>query len=114
MTTAPLSETASMQLDGTGSGTVRIGPLSAREVWTPATVHVSVSTANNEAVCSIYVGDAPQQRNFRDATFTGSSGDSSDRVGADTVKIGHAIYAVWTGGDAKAMASMTVTGSKNV
>lgn len=109
-----LSESVSVQLDGSGNGTAKTGPLSARETWQPSNVHVSVSTATNEAVCNIYVGDAAQQRNFRDATFTGSSGDSSDRVNADTVTVGAYVWAVWTGGDPGAMATLSVTGSKMV
>lgn len=101
-------------LDNDGNGTVGVGPLSAREVWQPALVHVSVATNTNEASCSIYVGDSPTQINFRDQTFTGSTGDSSDHVSSDIVKTGHKVWAVWTGGDAGSQAIMQVTGSKNV
>jgi hypothetical protein len=114
VTTTGLSVTASVQLDINGNGKVQIGPLSAAEVWHPASVHVSVTTANNEAVCNIYVGDNTDQRNFRDATFTGSSGDSSDRVSADIVKVGHYIMAVWTDGDPRATASLSITGTKDI
>lgn len=114
MTTVPLSETVSVQLDATGNGTVHTGPLSAREVWHPANVHVAVSTANNEAVCNIFAGDSTQQRCFRDATFTGSSGDATDRVNADTIRTGMYVWAVWTGGDPLAIATMTITGTRDV
>jgi hypothetical protein len=114
MTTVPLAETISIALDANGNGTAQIGPLTAREIWHPANVHVSVTTAVNEAVCTIYVGDAAQQRCFRDATFTGSSGDSSDRVSADTVRTGAYVWASWAGGDALAQATLTVTGTRDV
>lgn len=103
-----------IKLDGSGNGTAKVGPLSAREVWHPENVHVQVSTANNEATCTIFVGDSASQRNFRDATFTGSSGDSSDKVGADDVKSGSYVWAQWVGGDAGASASLRVTGTKDV
>jgi hypothetical protein len=109
-----LNETAQATLDGSGGGTAKIGPVSAREVWSPQNVHVSASTNVEEAQCLIYVGDAPIQANFRDGTFTGSSGDSSDRVNADTVKVGSHIWAVWAGGDTGATATLTVTGHKDV
>lgn len=104
----------SVILDGSGNGSVRVGPLTAREVWHPSNVHVQVTTNTNEATCTVYVGDQPIQRNFRDLTFTGSSGDSSDKISADTVQCGHYVWAVWSGGDAGARAVMNVTGTKDI
>jgi hypothetical protein len=104
----------SVVLDGSGNGTVKVGPLTAREVWHPANAHVQASTNVNEAVCTIYVGDTATQSNFRDSTFTGSSGDSTDKIGADIVKSPHKIFAVWTGGDAGSRATLQVTGTKDV
>lgn len=109
-----LDETAVVTLAAGGNGTAKVGPISAREVWSPQNVHVSASSATNEAMCSIYVGDQPIKSNFRDSTFSGSSGDASDRVNADTVRVGAWVWAVWTGGDVGAAATMTVTGSKEV
>jgi hypothetical protein len=114
MTTVPLAQTATVQLDSSGNGAASVGPLSAREVWHPANVHVSVSTATNEAQCTIYVGDDTSSRNLRDGTFTGSSGNSTDTVSADVVRVGHKVSAVWAGGDALAVATLTVTGSKDI
>ena len=108
-----LSITVSVQLDGTGAGTASIGPLSAREVWYPDNAHVQVSSNTNEAQCILYVGDAPQQRNYRDTTFSGSSGDSTDRVGG-ALKNPNKVWAVWTGGDARAYATLVITGRKTV
>lgn len=113
MTTTNLYETVSITLSASGGGTAKIGPLSAREVWHPTQVSVMCSSAVNEAVCRIYVGDAADQRNFRDGTFSGSSGDSSDNV-AVQVKSGHYVFAVWTGGDARATATMTVIGTREI
>lgn len=110
----PLNESATVKLSGAGAGTARVGPISAREVWSPDNVHVSASSNTNEATCQIYAGDSAIQRNFRDGTFSGSSGDSTDRVNADTVKVGAYIWAVWSGGDAGATATLTVTGKKDL
>jgi hypothetical protein len=110
-----LDESKSVTLDGTGKGTAKIGPLSAREIWHPARVHVSAnSNPVNEATCTVYTGDTPTASNFRDETFTGSSGDTTDAVSADIVKCGTFIFAVWAGGDAGVVATMNVTGSKEV
>lgn len=114
MTSTRLAESVSVTLDNSGNGTVSLGPQSAREVWHPKNVHVRVSTAINESTCAIFVGDAPQQRCFRDQTFTGSSGDSSDRINADDIQVGSKLWAVWSGGDAHAEASLSVTGRKSV
>jgi hypothetical protein len=113
MTTTGLSQTVMIQLDASGNGTASMGPLTAREVWNPDNAHVQVATDTNEAICNIYVGDAPQQRCFRDNTASGSIGDATDRV-QGALKNPHKIWAVWTGGDPKAMATLTVTGTREI
>jgi hypothetical protein len=115
MATVPLNQSGFGVLNASGNATVSLGPISAREQWSPQNVHVQVSgPVTNEASCNIYVGNTPTQDNFRDATQSGSTGDSSDRVNADTVLCGHHIWAVWTGGDPGHQASLMVTGSKTV
>lgn len=114
MPTVPLRAQTQIQLDPSGAGTARLGPVSAREVWHPQNASVQVSTDNREAVCNIYVGDTDSPWNFRDATSSGSIGDSTDRVSADEITCGHYVFAVWTGGDPNAYAQLVVTGSKDV
>lgn len=114
MPSVGLSQTVSVRLNGAGNGQVAVGPLSAREVWQPSLAHVSVATNAVEAVCNIYVGDSPIQRNFRGATFTGSSGDSTDNVGGVNVRNPDKVWAVWTGGDPLAQATLTVQGTKDI
>jgi hypothetical protein len=113
VTTVPFTQSASVQLNGAGAGTASIGPLSAREVWHPILASVSVSTRTAEALCTLYVGDIVAPQFLRETTFTGSSGDSTDRV-AGAVKCGQKIWAVWTGGDPLSPATLTVTGSKDI
>lgn len=108
----PLSETISGRLDFSGNGTVRIGPLSSREVWRPVSVHVKVATAVKEPTCTIEVGDI-NSRTFRDATYSGSA-NSSNAVNADILKNGDYVWATWVGGDANAVVTLTVTGQKDV
>jgi hypothetical protein len=115
MTNVQLRQQALATLDGSGNGTAKVGPLSAREVWHPDNVHVSVSgSVTNEAVCKIYVGDAIQDSAFRDATYSGSSGDATDKVNADTVKCAQFVWAQWTGGDPGHIGTMIVTGNKDL
>jgi hypothetical protein len=115
MTQGTLYESKTVTLNGSGNGTVKLGPISAREVWSPssASVKTNQTTVTNEAVCNLYVGLSATQENFRDGTFSGSSGDSSDLV-AGQLKIGNFVWAVWTGGDAGAQATLVVTGTKEV
>lgn len=111
-----LRETAVVYLDANGAGIAKLGPLSAREIWYPDNVHVSVNSdvIVKEAKCSIYMGNSTVQSNFRDESVFASSGDSSGTCNADTVKVGDYIWAVWTGGDANKQAVLTVTGIKDV
>ena len=110
-----LREFKSVVLDGSGNGTAKLGPISAMETWKPDNVHVSVNgPVVNEATCSLYMGDSATAPNFRDATFSGSTGDSTDRLNADTIKVGYNIFAVWVGGDAGKPATVVVTGIKQI
>lgn len=117
MAKADLNESASVVLDGSGNGTAKVGPQSAREIWHPKNVSVNTvqaaGTITDEAQCVILVGDVNTRRQ-RDATQSGSTGDATDKVNADTVKCGEFVWAVWTGGDAGVTAIVTVTGEKDV
>jgi len=107
-------ESTTITLDGTGAGTAKVGPLSAREIWRPVNVSVSANAnPTNDAQCSIYVGDA-NTRNFRDGCIDGSTGDSTDKCNADKIKCGQYVWAVWSGGDAGVRATLTVTGTKDL
>jgi hypothetical protein len=109
-----LDVSATIYLNGAGTATLKLGPLTAREVWYPVNVHVNAnSNPVSEATCIISVGDS-NTRSFRDATFTGSSGDSTDKVNADRIKAGEYIWATWTGGDAGVQATLSVTGNKDI
>lgn len=110
----PLNESAFVVLNGSGAGTAKVGPISARETWIPAGISVRASSATAEAQCLIYVGDQAIQRNFVDGTFSGSSGDATGKADATKIKVGQYVWAVWTGGDAGATATLTVTGTKDV
>jgi|SRR6185437_1992176 len=108
-----LRVTAVVTLDGSGGGTAKVGPLSAREVWYPDNVAISITGATKQAKATMYMGPDTTQSNFRDnSTF--ASGDSSGACNADVVKSGMYIWAVWTNGDVGKQAILTVTGLKDV
>lgn len=112
--TLPLNETVSVALDGSGAGTARLAPASSNETWLPTLASVKCSSATNEAQCLIYVGAKVSDDSFVDGTFSGSSGDATDKVTG--YQIGRTrdpyIFAVWSGGDAGAQATLVVTGTK--
>ena len=112
--TVTLKESNSIFLDGSGNGTASVQPLSAREVWSPDNAHVQVSTNANEAECQIFVGQSPDNYSYRSGTFSGSSGDSGGSISSSKVYRGDRVWAVWTGGDPRAQATLTVTGTKDV
>jgi hypothetical protein len=114
MASGTLYESNVVTLDGSGNGTVKAGPLTAREVWNPVTASVKANAnPTNEAQCTIYVGLTATAENFRDQTFTGSSGDATDKVVGRLPK-GQFVWAVWSGGDAGQQARLVVTGTKEI
>lgn len=115
MTSGPiLPGSVTVLLNGSGNGTARIGPLGARESWNAQAASVSVSTRVKEAQCKIFVGTDATTANYVDGTLSGSTGDSTDRVDSYPIPFGQFIFAVWSGGDAGAVATLKVTGTKNV
>ena len=105
---------ATVKLDGSGTGTISVGPLTARETWQPQIASVSVATNVKEAACKIYVGPSRAAAYFLDGTLSGSTGDSTDRVSAAPCPHGYWVWAVWAGGDAGAVATLRVTGTKEL
>lgn len=108
-----LKESVDVQLDVFGNGIARLGPTSHGETWHPENASVKVSSAILEAICNVYVGHEVIAANIADATFTGSSGNATGKVKQD-LWLGNYIWAVWTGGDANATATLTVRGTKDV
>lgn len=113
MTIGSLTTAVTATLDGSGNGTASIGPLTAREVWYLTQVACSVSSKVAEATFAVYVGDRVYPGGLRDQSFSGSSGDSTDRV-SDPIRSGWKIWGVWSGGDPGATATMSLTGTKEI
>jgi hypothetical protein len=113
MPTLPLSESAFVTLNASGNGTAKIGPAAHGIVWKPTRVAIKTSTAVLSPVCQLFVGTAATSDNFIDGTFTGQQ-NATDAVVGQEVRIGSYVWAVWTGGDVGAQATLTVTGSKDI
>jgi hypothetical protein len=96
-------------LDGTGAGVASIGPARVREHWQVSSAYVSVSTNNNEAQCTVYVGTTLGSSTAFGTTFTGSTGDTCG-IGID-IQPGMRVWAKWTGGDAGATGIVNLSGT---
>jgi hypothetical protein len=108
VSTSPLLETYTTQLDGSGNGAVSFGPNRSRQKWVPPlTVAVAVSPANSIPVARITMGSQKLG-----STYTGS--DDADDLPATVVLPGQKLTVTWTGGDANAVATATITGSVEV
>lgn len=109
----PFTLSASVTLDGTGAGTASLGPSFPRESWTVQVASVSASTNVKEATAKVYAGPQAAQPWFADGTTWGSTGDSTSSFSAP-VYLGSKVIAVWSGGDAGAIATLVVTGTRKV
>jgi hypothetical protein len=95
---------------------VRLTPDGPNEHWLPILASVKASSNTNEATCRIYVGPNTNDDSFVDGTFSGSSGDATDRVTGYDIsrRTDPYIWAVWAGGDAGAQATLVISGTKEI
>lgn len=102
-----LAESASVTLNASGNGSVRLRPGNFRTRWSVQSVKVGVSTNVAEPVANLTLGSvtgAPLG-----STYTGSNDTCSDlRV---ELTPGQGIWCTWTGGDPGALATATVYGT---
>lgn len=113
MRTLNLRASYSVVLDDNGNGTVQAGPSSPGEQWQLDIASVSVSSNASEASCKIYLGADTTQPNYADGTLSGSTGDSTDRI-SYPLNPGQSIWAVWSGGDAGATATLVLQGTRSL
>lgn len=105
MSSSPLTETYTVKLDGSGSGSVSFGPTRTRQRWTaPLTLAVTTSTATLVPTAVVTMG-----AQTLGTSYTGSA--DSDDLPNVTVYPGQRITVQWTGGDPGAIASATIIGT---
>ncbi|HEY1699196.1 MAG TPA: hypothetical protein VGG75_05695 [Trebonia sp.] len=118
MTSVGLNESATVTLDASGNGTASVGPSGQGETWTPAYVHVKTNQAASaiasEAQCIVYTGPQATDQYYADGTLSGSTGDTTDVVGAYQLGKGDYVWAKWVGGDPGAEGIVRVTGTKDI
>lgn len=108
MPTWPLDVMGSVKLNGSGNGTVQLGPQSGQR-WTVSSVTVStVSQAAPIPQCAIYAGPTAGPPWLLDATFTGN-GDQTDTPA--TLYNGQYVWATWTAGNPGDSATVRVQGT---
>lgn len=111
MSSYSLNTSASVTLDSNGNGTVQLTvPIGV--TWNLTVAAVSTSTAVLNPTCSIYMGPTPTPDNLIDATYTGNQ-DATGKVAGFPLTKGQSIWAVWTGGDVGAVATLSLFGSVN-
>lgn len=98
-------------LDGTGMGAVRFAPTG--EEWDVQNISVKCSTAVNEATAQVYIGQIGQLYRHS-GTYAGSTGDNNNLEQVIHLTDGQPLFVVWTGGDAGATATATLSGQKTV
>lgn len=113
MISVPLSEFASVILNASGNGTASIGPNAHGVTWKLTAVSVRVSTATKTPTCLVYCGRDTTDANFVDGTYTGNQ-NSTANVNGQALALGDKVFAVWSGGDVGAQATVTVTGTKEI
>lgn len=108
MPTSPLDESRQTVLDGSGNGALTIGPVNAAQTWIPSMLGVQVSSNTNEPLFKFYRGRSAGPTSYIGGTSTGSN-DNTDIQGI-ILHPGETFFCVWTGGDAGAVASVSLNG----
>jgi hypothetical protein len=103
---------APITLNGSGNGTASSGPLRVKEHWQVSFASVAVATAVKQATCSIYVGTSLSSATFVSTTTLGSSGATCG-INQD-LQPGQSVFAVWSGGDAGEVATLTIFGTYSI
>lgn len=99
----------SATLDGSGNATVSFQAVGQNVMVTR--VAVRCTTAVNEAIAYVYKGQIGDPY-LIEGSLAASTGDSSDTI--TPLADGEKIYIVWTGGDAGATATATVSGNAEI
>ena len=110
MTAIQLLKSVTVALDGDGNGTCPpLGPSSFGETWKLSGVSLKCSTNVAEAIGSVYLNGS-----LIGTTTWASTGDTGVASSLVQVMTGQMLTATWAGGDAGAVATMTVLGTRTV
>lgn len=111
--TVPLAVSASVTLDGSGNGTVTLGPQLPGVAWSPSSCAVLVQPVSATVVSQFQLYNGPAQPgNFIGGTYTGDS--NSTGLTVPPMYAGAVLTGVWSGGNPGATATMTLTGTQAI
>jgi hypothetical protein len=110
----PLDHTVAGIVGPLGTCVLQDAPDGPSERWYPTAVHVKVSTAVLQGVATVYSGQAATDGYFIDACVDASTGDTTGRIEGHIVARtqDRYVWAVFTGCDVGAQATMRVVGTK--
>lgn len=104
----PLDQAVTVTLDGSGNGQAALTPPSGC-MWQIALAAVSTTSKTNASKCLLYSGSSSGPLTLLDSTFLGN-GASSGKVGGTVYYHGAYLWAVWTGADPGALATLEIYG----
>jgi hypothetical protein len=116
--TLSLNASTTGTTDGSGNGTLSVGPAAPGTIWYPVTTTIYMSgtypsvTGSNTPICSIYVGGTASW-NLVDATYT-VLGAASSVITGQVLYPGQNIYAVWQYGNEDATITLNISGTRKV
>jgi hypothetical protein len=112
-TEVPLSEFVTITLDGSGNGTAQLGPRAHGLVWKPtvASIKMTGDIPADLATVFVYAGGTVNDGNFVDSTYDVNSA-SSGNIAGQQLQLGQYVFAVWSGGNPGASATLTLNGTK--
>jgi hypothetical protein len=115
MPTVPLSEFVTVTLNGSGAGTARVGPGAHGVTWKPtvASIKMGGGTPSGAPTCFLYAGTSATDDNFVDSTYDVQN-DSTDRVSGQELRLGSYVFAVWSGANPGATATLALSGTKDI
>lgn len=108
MTEQPLNLAGQVKLNGAGNGTVSLGP-NVGQRWTISVASILIPNPTLFPRCELYMGALATPEFFVDGTYTGNL-NASDAVAGMKLSNGQKIFAVWTGGDPGATATLSIIG----
>lgn len=113
--TVSLALSASVTLNGSGNGTVQLGPTFPGEAWYPVSVAIGCTGTQPTTLSSVYLyaGNGVSALSQVDTTYD-VLGASSSMVSGHRLYPGQVISAVWSNGPPAGTASLTVYGTREV
>lgn len=110
MRQVPVSPQATVTLNASGNGQVSLTPPSGTR-WDLQLAAVSTTGTIKLPQCFLYLGNSNGPLTLIDSTNLGNSA-SSGKVRGAPVHAGTYIWAVWSGGDAGALATLQLYGTQ--